>query len=670
MSWVGIPATQTTDWTQVDFLNQFVDEINKRAAWLGISSRRPIPKFVVGGSAVSLDLPTGGRSDIASIGVMQAKVFSIAPYYTDPADLIALPGQVYYETEWSDGAAYLWPDWSRTGDVLNYRAFAGLNEAGFTRKYPRELAELSDPGEAGQNARWAGLNPTVNPGDGRVYTYDGAAWVLAPPGTQTDTITDYGFIEEGDYIGPWIWNELADAIDALAVFCMGAVTIHTRTLFGSITSDPPPPTLGGARGQAVADYQEVNGRGVGASSVRSNAEGLNDGEPLTPPEFGANQGGDEVEGLYPGIAVGSSSFRGVRGNFTPLLGATADFQRFMTGISWFTRADNDRYDDAGTGIPFERWHTTGSVTRTVDVGLFYSADGPTSPLSLGTSVGLVSWPPIDEDESPTGRGGIVSFVLSGEFVAVTPDFANQDPPEFCDACYTLFPCQEGGTPKVTDTDMTAYQAVVRVDDECYTWLAGGDVNEIVPVMVESDYATCDDCGCFCGECGEYSENSRIEVDNTRLECWSGASQGNAGTKCNNQISEATYEYTGTLNWESCSGGFVVWAGVMTEKLWGFFTAGLDCKTDKSGSPTLTTVYPNWKMRRNCATGKWQDAFDGVTWRDFEVDAWLNVNCDGLEGFTASQHAAGGAGTCDTVSTSNYASRRIVEFGSIKVTNNG
>jgi len=53
---------------------------------------------------------------------------------------------------------------------------------------------------------------------GAVYEHDGSGWALAEDqDAGPDLITTYGHAQAGDYVGPWIWNELQAAICLLHV---------------------------------------------------------------------------------------------------------------------------------------------------------------------------------------------------------------------------------------------------------------------------------------------------------------------------------------------------------------------------------------------------------------------------------------------------------------------
>jgi hypothetical protein len=95
----------------------------------------------------------------------------------------------------------------------SWRQKAGLNAAGFTRRYPRTIESTDDPGTSGQVARLVNRNnnDAVTWIGGGVFRHNGSAWELCDPseGRMPDVLKDYGFHETGDYVGPWIWNEIA-----------------------------------------------------------------------------------------------------------------------------------------------------------------------------------------------------------------------------------------------------------------------------------------------------------------------------------------------------------------------------------------------------------------------------------------------------------------------------
>jgi hypothetical protein len=193
MAWTGLPATNATDWSAVGFYNQFLQAVRER---IDAAGRRDA---LVGISSLE-DREAGDDVQTASpINLMQIYLEALAPYYLDPAsldpaDIDPSLGASFPIFTQADSAGWFWT-WA---EVL---AEAGLNAAGWQRKYPREIETTGDAGSSGQRAYLEGGKT--------VYAHDGSSWVVAADQTAgPDVITDYGEIEPGDYIGPHIWNEL------------------------------------------------------------------------------------------------------------------------------------------------------------------------------------------------------------------------------------------------------------------------------------------------------------------------------------------------------------------------------------------------------------------------------------------------------------------------------
>lgn len=119
--------------------------------------------------------------------------------------------------------------------------------SGFTRKFPREIWSTSCSGSNGQISRLTSRNthigsysatPNTWYGDypwasgfsnsqftpvqeynnsGKIYQYYAASggWVFGNQGLSPDILTAYGQILEGDYMGPWILNDLRDALNQM-----------------------------------------------------------------------------------------------------------------------------------------------------------------------------------------------------------------------------------------------------------------------------------------------------------------------------------------------------------------------------------------------------------------------------------------------------------------------
>lgn len=182
MGWTGLPMSAGDDWTSAAFLNQFADAINERADACGQTSH---------GAGIATYSP--GDEAQAAPRNLWAEVYDL-------------------HTKFMDHVTYADPTGAApTGlnhDFGSWMSAAGLNSSGPTRKYPREIDDPSDPGSAGQVAR--------SRADGMIYEHDGSTWaVAADQDQQPDTITTHGLPQTGDYIGPWLFDELKDALNAL-----------------------------------------------------------------------------------------------------------------------------------------------------------------------------------------------------------------------------------------------------------------------------------------------------------------------------------------------------------------------------------------------------------------------------------------------------------------------
>jgi hypothetical protein len=124
--------------------------------------------------------------------------------------------------------------------------------SGFTRKFPREIFNINNPGSSGQTAIFIAMNTsavtinkyygdinspffgttTITPIDqadysgqkfeytnlGSVSGVETSGWRLCQDQSRRpDTIIDYGLSARGDYFGPWILNEMRDALNLLTI---------------------------------------------------------------------------------------------------------------------------------------------------------------------------------------------------------------------------------------------------------------------------------------------------------------------------------------------------------------------------------------------------------------------------------------------------------------------
>ena len=217
--WAGLPAVNSTAWSEVTFLNQFAEALNERE----LAAKGP--------SAPQHDTIQLGQTvqSAALVSSWQRSLEGLARYQHYANPYLGLPHYVHY---W-------WTLWS-------WRAASGIHFDGFTRKFPREIATLLAPGEAGQFARWTG--------DQQTYTHNGTSWGLAAdPMGDPDTIVRYGECRLGDYMGPWLWNEMWQGTNNLT----HRLEFMTRTGLTYYHATEFATTSGAAKAAATAAFADV-----------------------------------------------------------------------------------------------------------------------------------------------------------------------------------------------------------------------------------------------------------------------------------------------------------------------------------------------------------------------------------------------------------------------------
>ncbi len=386
MSWVNLPADQGTDWTALSFLNQFVHALNERRAftpgtWKG------------GGSTLFSNAPLSlyEAGDICqSFALLQEGVEETRRYYVDaskvgfPADPIA-----DYLTQY---------DWLY--DLAGFRSAAGLHADGFLRKFPREIVNLSAAGSSGQVAR--------NLTDGLMYVY-GSGWTLADPQPAvSDVVESHGIMQPGDYIGPWVFNELQASLKALRQRTtsdspsgtLQSIWVSSRrgeTLFAATWED--------ARAEAYADWLGSN-RGGGAGSRRSYGNG-----------FQAKSAAVESAEVQPVILaneVASWSDHSIE--------VVGDVYGFLSNYGGFSEFDSSWIPG---GLTLNTWGTiVASVAFTWDGSGYRCA-------TLGDRDQLyVDWPSIEPDSGDfADRGSNLTYHFAGAYGEV-PRFVVLYSPSF------------------------------------------------------------------------------------------------------------------------------------------------------------------------------------------------------------------------------------------------
>lgn len=217
----------------------------------------------------------GGQGGYINLAALQRKILDLSTYFVVSHDL---DGNEYSIEDTiipvSDagtsgidgwGEPYIW-EFKRyyRYDRINDFFGLGFNPRGFqisgvtpqvvpfppfplTKKYPREIGHLNTPGESGQIARFCSwrwkavpsgtgnfteylLNPGISGivntpssqlyNSGKIYTHDGSKWnewnyENHSEVPEPDLVESSGFITDGDYIGPWIANDIVKMLKLL-----------------------------------------------------------------------------------------------------------------------------------------------------------------------------------------------------------------------------------------------------------------------------------------------------------------------------------------------------------------------------------------------------------------------------------------------------------------------
>ncbi len=208
-------AWEAEDLTQVSLLeaavyNMFRDAIKERGAYLD--------DYYYG------YVSAGDGSVADKYSALQRAIADVCVYYLNETKLPIEQYTVNQISSTSDGIPSVKVRYQNIGEVLTA---VGYSQSHFTRKYPREIGYANDTGVVGNVARcWYAYGGLVA---GAIYRHDGAKWVLhEDQTTPPDVITAYGFINAttssggnvgGDYIGPWIFEEMRAVLKALKILC-------------------------------------------------------------------------------------------------------------------------------------------------------------------------------------------------------------------------------------------------------------------------------------------------------------------------------------------------------------------------------------------------------------------------------------------------------------------
>lgn len=209
--------TTGLQWQDHTFLGMFEQAIWERQQAIG---------------SVPFTLPTYSQTTTAVgqvvqgiIKTWQAAVFSMCTSYFKTGEGDDLTGVT--PSTWASYAATLFWTEATLLDAIG-------KPDGFTRKYERRFATLASSVYADTSA-FADGHLARCQADWKIYSRTAGAWVLTTD-TTGDTVTAYGLMVAGDYIGEWCFNELRDALNLLerTKRPSGFTTKVTRTAYNGV----------------------------------------------------------------------------------------------------------------------------------------------------------------------------------------------------------------------------------------------------------------------------------------------------------------------------------------------------------------------------------------------------------------------------------------------------
>lgn len=251
MAWADLPAAAGTDWAAVGFINQFVEAINERR--LATRQAASLQPYQVGDDVQEWRVANR----------LQGFAISVAIKFIHPDSFGSLPADPL-------------PSSSRFRTYEQVFEDAGLaGQSDFTRRQPYEISGSDEitldafgaTAVAGDVARWSGDGAThatlggtpasVTYIPGVLYAYDGADWLPAPGELEPSVATAYGPVRNGDYLGPWIWNELQAVLQTCRWHSPNVRSYAEEHARGDSEDDPGSPhsTQSAARAAAAAQYQ-------------------------------------------------------------------------------------------------------------------------------------------------------------------------------------------------------------------------------------------------------------------------------------------------------------------------------------------------------------------------------------------------------------------------------
>lgn len=379
---------QGDEWQTQAVYRPFVRAINERVKSVDptFATFSLFAEDLAGQSALEVSLTSPGWAK------MQWTVNELADLYVDPD----------VDPEGGDYSTFFRPPLSARP------AWPGAN--GWTRKREREINSIAAAGTDGQRARYVylhGVSPIGEREQGtKLFDRVGGMWVLSTDQTTSpDTVTSYGLAQSGDLFGPWILNDLRDAINDLWITPLNPYVYQQSVS----SSDAPTSPVDGAGFHVHTEYAVSNSGPDLAAALAAGTDTVCD---LAEADL-ATAGTwtvDGTKGTYYFVFVSGSNTDPrwftcyAKIEYVMSKPAVADVpDHCLSVIDWYLGAKKptdysqyvESFHDDGTGLIENQFHKFGETSSAAAVGgeiqgpeLGSLAAPPTRPVMTVTSAGF------------------------------------------------------------------------------------------------------------------------------------------------------------------------------------------------------------------------------------------------------------------------------------------
>ncbi len=405
----------TTDWSAASFLNMFVSAYTERANGIGVVYGGGAPPAIASVN-VGDDVQKGGfvvfsPSLSGFIGKLQGNAVGLATtYFLDPAT--ARNGQTPTSTgNYSMGQMNVY------SQVSLFTKIGGDTRGYWRRKRPREITSLSATTDIQSNAAgtgqlaWGTGTNSSSFHVGGLYQYSGSAWVevsptMGPPdlldshaaAPNTVHITDAeGLILAGDYIGPWLFNELRDVFNAMVWIWLDRVTERGGS-----------PGSGNEHLDAPSFYKTGTAGASTYASALATAQANYAGATPTSqvfPTFGVTTSGTyggvvaiAYSGANYSVTIERTQLQLITKNLSTTIAHAVDFYVAVRPPTYAPGGGTiETFDDQGTGAANQKWYlfnTVGPTTNASDSSTIFDPIAtvpPDDPPSAAVVANLPNW---------------------------------------------------------------------------------------------------------------------------------------------------------------------------------------------------------------------------------------------------------------------------------------